>query len=418
MNEQFAPYAQIHRSPSRNNAQLILQKDRLIESLRLELAEAHVKLVEMENMGDGKLQELEKELLEARMTNARLLEDNESFHLLLSEKTLNGEFGKSDIMHESRLSSGGQGSLADELEQADHVVGSEKYRRMENELKSLEDEKQALKRYIERIIGRLLQREGFEHILDKNEYEPPPANPPPQAPPPSHKAEKEMPPPVPAKDKPVENSGASFLQRARSVVVGGQAARPRPKPRPASQFIAPAPKETEEVSEQAAANEHPETAPSIPINRARPMHRRARSEMPDPSAATLVGQLYRSSSPISPSLGSGAQSPLFSGQGLASGRGGAGSSIRGSDRVVSGTASVTSDRTGEHSTEGTSSPPLSASGMTNYTGAVMTQNRLRPLRLVQERKETEEEEAARKKANRASWISWFSRPKDTETASQ
>ncbi len=42
----------------------------------------------MENAGGGRQRELEKELLEARMANARLMEDNESYQLLLSEKTL------------------------------------------------------------------------------------------------------------------------------------------------------------------------------------------------------------------------------------------------------------------------------------------------------------------------------------------
>ena len=35
--------------------------------------------------------------MEARMANARLMEDNESYQLLLQEKTLNGEFTKSDF---------------------------------------------------------------------------------------------------------------------------------------------------------------------------------------------------------------------------------------------------------------------------------------------------------------------------------
>ena len=64
----------------------------MIESLRLELAEAQLKLVENENMGGDRLQLLEKQLLEARISNARLMDDNESFQLLLSEKTLNGNF--------------------------------------------------------------------------------------------------------------------------------------------------------------------------------------------------------------------------------------------------------------------------------------------------------------------------------------
>lgn len=77
---------------------MLLQKDRLIESLRLELAEAQIKLVESENMGGGRMQEVERLLLEARMTNARLMEDNESYQLLLSEKTLTGDFTKSEFM--------------------------------------------------------------------------------------------------------------------------------------------------------------------------------------------------------------------------------------------------------------------------------------------------------------------------------
>src|SRR6266513_5730514 len=81
-NGQFAPSAQLQRSVSRNNSKLILQKDKVIESLRLELAEAQIKLVESDNLGGTRLQDLERQLLETRMANARLMEDNESFQLL------------------------------------------------------------------------------------------------------------------------------------------------------------------------------------------------------------------------------------------------------------------------------------------------------------------------------------------------
>jgi hypothetical protein len=92
-----------------------MQKDKIIESLRLELAEAQVKLVETENMGGGRMQDLEKILLETRMTNARLMEDNESFQLLLSEKTLNGDFQGRLYAGINNAKSSGSGSLADEL---------------------------------------------------------------------------------------------------------------------------------------------------------------------------------------------------------------------------------------------------------------------------------------------------------------
>ncbi|KAK2744482.1 hypothetical protein FQN55_006809 [Onygenales sp. PD_40] len=426
-NGQFAPSSQLQRSPSRNNSKLILQKDKLIESLRLELAEAQIKLVEMENMGGGRQHELERELLEARMANARLMEDNESYQLLLSEKTLNGDFTKGDFMHENaqeqQQASSGLGSLADELESIGENGDQESRRRLEGELKTLKDQNKALTLYIERIIGRLLQHEGFEHILDKNETEPSTAVPTKNA-----NTDKDLPLPPAEKTEP---AGPSFLQRAKSVV-SGQATRPKPKQRTMSN-LTQSPKQMHEtlVETHPTVNEDPATAPSIPIGRSRTMHRRTRSDQADGTAAAVVGQMYRGppsgpmSPGISPTLSSG--QGFFSGTTIASKRAsvpvGSISSRTNGERGRSSTNSVTSDRSGEvASTEGTSSPSHSSPGMNNYTGAVMTQHKLRPLRLVQENKELEsgdqggkvdDDEAARKKANRGSWISWFNRPGQT-----
>lgn len=431
-NGQFAPSSQLQRSPSRNNSKLILQKDKLIESLRLELAEAQIKLVEMENMGGGRQHELEKELLEARMANARLMEDNESYQLLLSEKTLNGDFTKAGLMHDTAPGSesgGGAGSLADELESIGEG-GDEDRRRLENEIKTLKDEKQALTLYIAKIIGRLLQTEGFEHILDKNEDAD------------SSTAKtaagrnKELPPPPDSKS---ETAGQTFLQRAKSVVSGQP---PRPKPRPVSQLTqSTTPDQFPEP--QPTANEDPTTAPRIPLGRSRTVqHRRTRSDQAESGAATsIVGQMYRGPAGRSPSSGpmSPGISPTLSGQGpffagshftskRSSGRG-ASISSRSDNRGISSADSMMSDRSGEVGTEGTSSPPRSSPGMNNYTGAVMTQNKLRPLRLVQENKEmdsgdqgggksAEDDEAARKKANRGSWVPWFNRTNTSQSEPQ
>ncbi|PGH18995.1 hypothetical protein AJ79_00028 [Helicocarpus griseus UAMH5409] len=414
-NGQFAPSSQLQRSPSRNNSKLILQKDKLIESLRLELAEAQIKLVELENRGGGRQHELERELLEARMANARLMEDNESYQLLLSEKTLNGDFSKGDFMHENnqgeQQSGSGLGSLADELESVGEGGDGDSRRRLEVELKALKDQNKALTLYIERIIGRLLQTDGFEHILDKNETEPRPslANK-------TANTEKDLPPPPAEKQ---ENPGPTLLQRAKSVV-SGQATRPKPKGRTMSNFT-PSTIHEPPVDSHPTVNENPNTAPSIPLSRSRTMHRRARSDQADGTAAAVVGQMYRgppSAGPmspgISPTLSSG-QGAFFSGSNIANKRASVpvGSiSGRTHERNMTSTPSVRSERSGEvASTEGTSSPPRTSPGMNNYTGAVMTQNKLRPLRLVQENKEGEQaDEEARKKANRGSWISWLSRP--------
>ncbi|OAX78667.1 hypothetical protein ACJ72_07023 [Emergomyces africanus] len=425
-NGQFAPSSQLQRSPSRNNSKLILQKDKLIESLRLELAEAQIKLVEMENMGGGRQHDLERELLEARMANARLMEDNESYQLLLSEKTLNGDFSKGDFLQENnqenQKASSGLGSLADELESVGEGGDADSRRRLEAELKSLKDQNKALSLYIERIIGRLLQTEGFEHILDKNDTAPSTS--------PTNKlanTDKDLPPPPPPSDK-TDATGPSFLQRAKSVV-SGQANRPKPKPRTMSHFTQ-APIHEPQADTHPTVNENPDTAPSIPLGRSRTMHRRSRSDQADGTAAAVVGQMYRgpqSNGPLSP----GISPTLSSGQGaffnsnMASKRASvpvSSISSRTQDRGLSSTPSVTSDRSCEvASTEGTSSPQRSSPGMNNYTGAVMTQNKLRPLRLVQENKDLEGSEQAddeaRKKANRGSWIPWFNRPGQTDPPS-
>ncbi|KAF3480339.1 uncharacterized protein GIQ15_05686 [Arthroderma uncinatum] len=435
-NGQFAPStSQLQRSPSRNNSKLILQKDKLIESLRLELAEAQIKLVEMENLGGGRQQDLERELLEARMANARLMEDNESYQLLLSERTLNGDFTKGDFMHDSNAapaSNGASGSLADELESIGEGGDDNERRRLESELKTSKDQNKALTLYIERIIGRLLQHEGFEHILDKSDADTTGSK--------NGNKDKELPPPPPIEKN--EPAGQSFLQRAKSVVAGQTT---RPKPRPSSTLTQSTstqspPQMSPREAPTPSAHEDPNTAPRIPLGRSRTVqHRRTRSDQMDgtapPGAANVVGQMYRgppsgrspSTGPMSPGI-----SPTLSNNGpffgpslsskrasVATAPGGMGTSIstRSADRRFSSAASLTSDRSGEvGSTDGgaSASPPRSSPGMNNYTGAVMQQNKLRPLRLVQENQEMDsdplaDDDAARKKANRGSWAGWFNR---------
>ncbi|KAJ5234754.1 uncharacterized protein N7469_003922 [Penicillium citrinum] len=370
---QFAPSSQLERSPSRNNSTLLLQKDKVIESLRLELAEHQIKLVEMENAGGGRQRELEKELLEARMANARLMEDNESYQLLLSEKTLTGDFTKGDFMqhaHPDKQSNNGLGSLADELESVDEGPESDSNRKPDaGEIKSLKDQNKALTLYIERIISRVLQHDGFEHVLDRNDDEGPASHPP----------EKD--------DAPSQ----TFLQRAKSVV-SGQNSRPHNQPRSRPTSMMPPPSLPHSM-----VNENPETAPSIPFRTqsVRASHRRTRSEQVDPNAASVVGAMYRGRN-----SGGGPMSPTGMGP------------------VAPPASQVISTRT-QVLLGPLPAPPRSSSGMNNYTGAVMTQNKLRPLRLVSETAKLEEEEAARKKANRASWIpGWFNRPANAEEPQQ
>ena len=418
-----------------------MQKDRIIESLRLKLAEAQIKVVEMDNIGSGRLHELEKSLLETRITNARLMEDNESFQLLLGEKTLNGDFSKADSMPGSNnADTSGVGNLADELKSVSEGE-NDSCRRLETEVKSLKDQNKALTLYIESIISRLLQHKDFETLLDKT----------PDlmaGPKPAADTEKDLPPPPP---KP-EDAAPSILQRARSVVAGP--ARPRPRPRPVSQMPPPV------SAASMTPNEDPSTAPSIPLGRSQsvrggPGHRRANSEMVN--AASVVNHMYRgpptgntASGTMSPGISPGISTPRtsFFSPTISSGsssnpnpaaRVPSGSLAPGGERVSSSSNSMLSEHSGGGDV-GTPSPPRStstggASSAANFTGAVMTQNKLRPLRLVQENKELEsgdlgrgassgsgagsktgggEDDAARKKANRGSWMGWFNKGKEGE----
>ena len=449
-NGQFAPPLSLQRSDSNANFKLLTQKDRLIESLQLELAGVHIKLVELENKGGGREQELEKSLLETRITNARLQEDNESFQLLLSEKTLNGDFSKTDVMHNSS----GLGSLAEELESAEGE--SENYRRLELEAKSLKEQNRALTLYVESIIGRLLQHKEFENILEKTP-DLMSGKPRPQSPPgarnetPVAITDKELPPPPPPKDE--EPQPSSLLQRARSVVAGPR--RPRPLSHIFSQQSVPSSLGSPlPENPPATPIENPTTAPSVPLarsqsNRNSNSHRRSQSEMPL-AGAPLVNQMYRgpasggSSAMISPGLSpsiaasTAARTSFFNPSATNTASAPASqNATTASSRLPSGTTvstfsttrnpnsssnSTFSSSSGPNAAKdpteigSTSSPPRNVSGGSHgpqYTGAVMTQNRLRPLRLVQENAgegSEEEREKARKKANRGSWMpGWMAR---------
>lgn len=367
---------------------MLLQKDRLIESLRLELAEAQIKLVESENMGGGRMQEVERLLLEARMTNARLMEDNESYQLLLSEKTLTGDFTKSEFMgsasNQDALSAlegrTAAPSLADELSEADEGEG-DNYRRLESELKSARDQNKALTLYINKIIERLLQHQDFEAILDQSSDFKPGAN-----------IQKELPPP------PTEQaSGASILQRAKSVAMGA-ARRPRP------QSVMPAP--------PSAVND-PDTAPSIPfaLNRTSSFRSgRPKSEQYTGGAANVVNQMYKGGQTSPPLPSHGPQTPRhsmsFFAPPAAGGNPNAAHRIPSGNQVPTtgnfpGMRSESSSDSGEVSTPPSQSPPRAPIEKTTTSFAG---NKPRPLRLVQDHPENSRKASDDNK--RASWMGW------------
>ncbi|PHH87221.1 hypothetical protein CDD83_9153 [Cordyceps sp. RAO-2017] len=406
----FAPPSSLQRSDSRNSSKLILQKDKLIESLRLELAEAQIKLVESENQGGGRLQEVERLLMEARMANARLMEDNESYQLLLQEKTLKGDFGQSDFSymsasaHQDALNAlegkTGGSSLADELSDAAAAEG-EGDRRLEAELKSMREQNKALTMYINKIIGRLLQHQEFESILDQSgDLKPPPMD-----------MNKDLPPPPGIK----QANGPSLLQRAKSLAAGST----RTKQRPMSSYV---PTSGSGIS----AHTDPDTAPSIPIgNLGRSTSTRRSRPQSDQftGAANLVSQMYRGpDGSMSPPLSNPRHSQTFfappnvTGNPNAAARTPSGSQAPSSGNfpgMRSETSSL-SGESGEISTPPSQSPPRSHSDkQTTFAGG-----KPRPLRLVQENPDMVAKENNGNNGNkRGSWyavLGWGGGPKKEE----
>ncbi|KAK3681411.1 hypothetical protein B0T22DRAFT_473358 [Podospora appendiculata] len=412
----FAPPSSLHRSDSRNNSKLVLQKDKMIESLRLELAEAQIKLVETENQGGGRVHEVERLLMEARMANARLMEDNESYQLLLQERTLKGDFGASDFSYMSATSNqdalaalegrSSAVSLADELseaavnEPAHHPQENEAetQRRLETEIKTVKDQNKALTLYINKIIERLLQHQDFEHILDQsNDFKSGPDT------------NKDL-PPAPGR----QATGTSLLQRAKSMAIGGgPTAKTRPRPMSIIQPAGPP---------GTTAHTNPETAPSIPIGltrsastrRGRPM-----SEQYTGGAASVVNAMYRGApdGPLSPSLRS---SQTFfpqqqqQGQGQTSGPGKRASSGASSAHTVPyassgnfpGMKSETSSTSGESIHGDVTTPPSHSPPRSHHEkSTTFAGNKPRPLRLVQENADAT---AAANALKRQSWIGWAS----------
>ena len=403
----FAPASSLQRSDSKNNSKVGVHKDRAIESLKLEIAELQSKLVEVENVSGGRMHDLEKKISESRMTNARLVEENESFQLLLREKTLNGDFSKAEFMQDEYTKSSGLGSLAEELESTEGE--SENYRKLETEAKSLKDQNKALTLYIENIIGRLLQHKDFETFFEKT-----PDLTSGRLKASTAREEKALPPPPPAKD---EQETPSILQRARTVVAGGGR-----RSRPTSQMLQSYAAVQQPVT---TPNEDADKAPSAPLGRPQPTriesHRRSQSDMAH--AAPLVNQMYRgppphgNANPMTPGISPGIPAPRTSYFNI--------TAISDSSKPTSRVPSSSRERTenigsssnstfSDRSSDVDLNQPRTNVGAA-HGGAVMAQSKLRPLRLVQENSNVEEE--ARKKANRNSWIpaGWFNRGKEEES---
>ena len=119
----------------------VREKDRQIDSLRLELADMEVRLAEESNSALARARQVEEALIQVKLENIRLAEDVESYQILLQDRTLKGEYSIAALESapdaDERLSSrstspmqddnrSAGASLALELEQAESGIENSK----------------------------------------------------------------------------------------------------------------------------------------------------------------------------------------------------------------------------------------------------------------------------------------------------
>ncbi|KAI9319217.1 hypothetical protein BX666DRAFT_2018369 [Dichotomocladium elegans] len=156
----------------------IKAQDKLIAELKSEIEKLNTSLEEQRN--DAKeqslrMQHLEHEIANVKQVNRSLMEDNESYQILLHEKTISGEFMMNPIMQVTTsgfacLCTSTNGlNLAAEINLASVELTEEN--------KMLQDTNRALQLYMNKILMKIISNKSLEDVLsiDQPKPTPPPA---------------------------------------------------------------------------------------------------------------------------------------------------------------------------------------------------------------------------------------------------
>ena len=413
------------KDSSQNFARLLRHKDRLIEQLQLELAEAQVKMIDLENQGGDKIHELERMLVDTRVHNAKLLEEKDYYQTMIEEQmVMQEQMLRSRAMTSHSASTiSASSSVSQQLSRetpASSVYGgseistaNEQVRKLETQVNTLQDENKALTQYVDTIVSKLMQHESFEPLLVDG----------------SVTGDN----PLAAAATAKENVPPSLLKRAGSIF-GGRTRPPRPtsftnhgsqeRPKeqsPQRQVISPisdVPLTAITSRPSPNPNEEPLTGTRVPIRR--PLSVRVGSNEWSLAAANAQyrpnGTTSRQTSgQTSPQDQPNRRTSYFNGISLHP------------NALNPETASIMSRATsdsGTHFSDAPSTPAISevstaapiaptqshASGGLHRSGTVIASGtNPRPLRLVQEKVEAD---AAARRANRQSWRGWFGKGGD------
>ncbi|CAO3639597.1 unnamed protein product [Mucor hiemalis] len=167
----------------------IKAQDKLILDLKNEVEKQKSLLQESQSASQLislKVVHLEHEITNVKQLNRSLMEDNESYQILLHEKTINGEFMMNPIMQvednnntislmkESSSSNTNNGglNLADELASSipdwnnqKEAENNQTIQKLTEEVKTLQDTNRALQLYMNKILMKIINNKQLEDVL-------------------------------------------------------------------------------------------------------------------------------------------------------------------------------------------------------------------------------------------------------------
>ncbi|KAJ8658699.1 hypothetical protein O0I10_005422 [Lichtheimia ornata] len=138
--------------------------EKTITKLKSQLANLEKQYADQHQYQLACINHLEEQLASARQMNESLMEDNESYQLLLHEKTMNGEILAASRATMDTESSDTRGiNLADELGNANYIQEQESS--LYDEVRSLKDTNRALQLYLNKILMKIIDNESMQHVL-------------------------------------------------------------------------------------------------------------------------------------------------------------------------------------------------------------------------------------------------------------
>ncbi|KAI8595929.1 hypothetical protein EDD21DRAFT_21244 [Dissophora ornata] len=175
---------QIQQQIAESNAahtRALRAQTKMVANLRQQILTINQDQIERQQNINLRESELRAEISQTRELNRGLMEENESYQLLLHEKSMNGEFMQTSIMKSTgydddmlgssqALSNNGSINLADELGRAFSQMPPTPPSERSNEVliaenKSLKDQNAALNLYITKILTRIMQTPMLTSVL-------------------------------------------------------------------------------------------------------------------------------------------------------------------------------------------------------------------------------------------------------------